>query len=551
MAVVVAIAVYESPEIRRLADDLRRRIAVAMQTLSDNINPDDTAERQRREQQQDEDPVFNRPEDAEGFLLSRGGRASGDPGVVADEESRRRQREELMYWNRVRLEQQQKKEEEQRRQQQLQTSRAQPSAPQAESWQPREALEAMQRATREAAAAAGIYLPALLGNGGGSSSSSSGPQAPPQPRSKTSFDEFMRPDENGDRSTFVMNTGADVSHHEADDNSGLLRRRRPEGVRGPNAAVYANPFGDEYGIDSEDYMTTTSSLVNVHAPAASEAFNSETAYRIAPGRDDVMSDIYSATEPDTAAHSNNATANATAVASANAMDAVFDPLPIIPESRSVHSFSDAPASEVFFDVNDYASPETVNRSRVHDTASELSLRLERALADNDGYMTAGQDDRRLMADDDGEVNTEAYNSIQAWAQSSSAPGGFYSPLPVTPSVAMSEPSVISAGELTPTGSLSTWGDDDHSVIDRAEAGEEQQPQQPQQPPAAAQVSSVLAPPPAPSPAAASPLGSTTAAAGGSDYGVVSDDDGESVMTPTSWSEVGSVVSESDAGLHAA
>src|SRR6266566_2095404 len=92
VAVAAAIAVYESPELRRLADDLRRRIAIALHSLGDGITPP------ARE------PRFNRPEDAEGFLQSRGVAAHSDPGIDADEESRRRQREELVYWNRIHLE---------------------------------------------------------------------------------------------------------------------------------------------------------------------------------------------------------------------------------------------------------------------------------------------------------------------------------------------------------------------------------------------------------------------------------------------------------------
>ncbi|KND88826.1 hypothetical protein TOPH_06531 [Tolypocladium ophioglossoides CBS 100239] len=97
VAVAAAMAMYESPELRRYADDIRRRIAVALHSIGDGINPP------HRE------PRFNRPEDAEGFMQSR--RADGaQPGVDADEETRRRQREELLYWNKVLLE---KKEKEQ------------------------------------------------------------------------------------------------------------------------------------------------------------------------------------------------------------------------------------------------------------------------------------------------------------------------------------------------------------------------------------------------------------------------------------------------------
>ncbi|KAL2061618.1 hypothetical protein VTL71DRAFT_6995 [Oculimacula yallundae] len=88
-AVAAAIAVYESPQARQFAEDVRRRIALALHSLGDEINPSS------------QQPRFNRPEDAEGFLQSQAG---ADLGVDADEESKKRQREELMYWNAVHME---------------------------------------------------------------------------------------------------------------------------------------------------------------------------------------------------------------------------------------------------------------------------------------------------------------------------------------------------------------------------------------------------------------------------------------------------------------
>lgn len=84
-----AIAVYESPQARQFAEDVRRKIALALHSLGDEINPNPPSQ----------PPRFNRPEDAEGFMQS-----GAQPGVDADEESKRRQREELMYWNAVHLE---------------------------------------------------------------------------------------------------------------------------------------------------------------------------------------------------------------------------------------------------------------------------------------------------------------------------------------------------------------------------------------------------------------------------------------------------------------
>ncbi|KAG4035444.1 hypothetical protein MFRU_001g02130 [Monilinia fructicola] len=91
VAVAAAIAVYESPQARQFAGDVRRKIAVALHSLGDEINPNS------------QQPRFNRPEDAEGFMQS-----SSEAGVDADEESRRKQRDELMYWNAVRIERMEK-----------------------------------------------------------------------------------------------------------------------------------------------------------------------------------------------------------------------------------------------------------------------------------------------------------------------------------------------------------------------------------------------------------------------------------------------------------
>ncbi|KAL4722817.1 hypothetical protein ACLX1H_010055 [Fusarium chlamydosporum] len=97
VAVATAVAIFESPEVRRYADDVRRRIAIALHSMGEGIEPP------HRE------PRFNRPEDADGFLESRGG---AEVGVDADEETRRRQREELLYWNSVMLEKQGKEQNE-------------------------------------------------------------------------------------------------------------------------------------------------------------------------------------------------------------------------------------------------------------------------------------------------------------------------------------------------------------------------------------------------------------------------------------------------------
>jgi hypothetical protein len=357
VAVAAAIAVYESPELRRMADDLRRRIAVALHSLGDDITPPNR------------EPLFNRPEDAEGFLVSRG--LSGeDAGMEADEETMRRQREELMYWNRLRLEKQAKEEEVQEKQ----TSSTTLS------------------------------------------------------RQGSSFDDFLSKDESGEQGMYVFNTGVDLA-----GNVERLLRRRGEGVRGLKASMYANPFGDEHGIDADDQRA-------VEAEA------------IAPQHEEIMSDIYNASPA--------------------------------PASATLSAEEPSTIEEVLFDADSLAR-----------TRMDGAQLLERETSQQE-YVTAGQDDR------DG-----VYSSIQAWAQGST--NGFYSPLPVSPPAPLSEPEIISDGELTPTDSASLAG----SGID---VGND----------------------------------ARSDVEGQRYYDVMSDDE-DSIHTPNSWSEVGSVVSENDVGhIHA-
>ncbi|CAK7243631.1 MAG: hypothetical protein STHCBS139747_005157 [Sporothrix thermara] len=576
VAVVAAIAVYENPELRRLADDFRRRIAVAAQSFHDDIFNDGDRE-QRQDDETEREPVFNRPEDAEGFMMSTGRRSAGDPGVVADEASRRRQREELMYWNSVRV--------------------------------------ARDRKIAEM-----------------NQTSAADHRPEHQQQHNTSFDHFMRQDDTADNGTYVINTGTDVARQSGSGsaasayndplNGGLVRRRRPEGVHDNvrAAAVYSNPFGDEYGIELDDHddhaavsqpapaSISVSTRSNSDRPTTvAEAFDAHSAYLVAPDRDETMSDIYSATEPDT----NNTTANV--------MDAVFDALPPIPEVVQVQAQAPArseaaSSSGVFFDVDDYATANT-------NISTNISTNTPATLADNDSQPSLrltrqrnaeGVDSDTTLFDDGSRADmhhhnhhhqTQAYSTIQAWAEAqaeaqtnaasgSRAPSqastsgstglidnnnynnnnnnnsgmsfGFYSPLPVTPSVAMSEPSVITnssssnseAGELTPTGG-SVFGDadgsgkdkndenddddDDQSIIDHADAVRTPSHASSVERSSTTADSAVLL-----EQAPAAPTSPPRSVAA-SDFGVLSEseDDGLSVMTPTSWSEVGSVVSESD------
>lgn len=180
VSVVVAagIAIYESPELRRMAEDLRRRISIALHSLGDSISP------------QQRDHLLSRPEDAEGFLQSRGINVREENGVDADDETRRRQREELMYWNAL-----------------------------AESKREKERTDSAENEKD-------VHM--LRG------STSRG----------SSFDDFLKQDSSAEKGTFVFNSGANVRSDEVD---GL--RRRGDGARGLNYSVYTNPFADEHGID--------------------------------------------------------------------------------------------------------------------------------------------------------------------------------------------------------------------------------------------------------------------------------------------------------------
>jgi hypothetical protein len=89
----------------------------------------------------------------------------------------------------------------------------------------------------------------------------------------SSFDDFLQEDRTAEKGTYVYNSGADVNRAE----DGLRNR----GVRGLNrGSVYANPFGDEHGIDTDEHAATDASLMS---PDESEKF-------------EVMSDLYSAQE---------------------------------------------------------------------------------------------------------------------------------------------------------------------------------------------------------------------------------------------------------------
>jgi hypothetical protein len=366
VAVATAIALYESPELRRYADDLRRRIAIALHSMGEGINPPDR------------EPLYNRPEDAHGFLQSRNGEGA-EPGVDADDETRRRQREELLYWNLVRLQKEQEKA----------------------------AIDSTKTEKEDDASDEKLNEKRPLTGTRGSS-----------------FDDFLKQDANAEQGTYVFNTSADSA-----DQAGL--RRRGEGARGVavSSSFLSNPFADEHFIGAEEI-----------ASAGSQSDID----RIAPSRDEMTSDIYSATtaEPQT-------------------------PTNIDGPEPSLMELDDMPRR------------------------SESSATVDHELGPDD-FVTAGQEDR-----------ADAYASIQAWAQNSQP--DFYSPLPSTPAAPQSEPELLSDGQLTPTDSHSLAG----SGVD---VGND---------------------------ALSSRDGEM-----GRPFDVISESDG--MMTPASWSEVGSVISENDA-----
>ncbi|KAI0813978.1 hypothetical protein GGR55DRAFT_489921 [Xylaria sp. FL0064] len=390
-----AVAIYESPELQRFTHDLRRRIAIALHAFGDSITP------------QERENLFNRPEDAEGFLRSRGLGPGSLPGVEADAETLRRQREELMYWNAMRESKETEKREDEKRKYRARASTG-----------------------------------------------------------ASSFDDFLRQDENAEKGTYVYQTGCEP--HEQFD--GVIRRRHNnnEGSRGLNYSVYTNPFADEHGI--EDDIAFENSLME-------------------PGKDEMESDIYSATD----------------------LGRFQDQ----PPSRTLSPESSAPAPLVEITPNE--QPETTTNATTTTTTTTATATNDTTATSHqsppatdaeeelgaDEYMTAGQDDR---------TQEDAYDAIQAWAQHASFSStsqqhdaSFYSPLPESPAAPASEAELISEGELTPTDSASLAG----SGVDVAD-----------------EVRSAR-----------------------SEFDVLSDEEeDDGVHTPTSWTDVESTAGESEGGL---
>lgn len=186
VAVAAAVAIYESDDVRRYTEQLRRRIAVALHSLGNELDPSQT---------RDLEPLFNRPEDADGFLMS----TRGEGAVDADEETRKRQRDELMYWNAI-------------RESKLNAERGQ--------------------------------APTAL---------------PTQRNRGASFDDFLKPDTSAEDGTFVINTGADTNPNRdglTRRNVGVAAGAAA-GVAGLSAGLHSNPFSDDQEMDDEEMLTRT------------------------------------------------------------------------------------------------------------------------------------------------------------------------------------------------------------------------------------------------------------------------------------------------------
>jgi len=197
-AVAAAVAFYESPEVRRHADRVRRRVATALHQLGDNINPIT------------HQPMFNHPEDAFAFFQSQEqGVPDGPPGVDADEESRRRQREEIIYWNAVR--------EQRDRQRQVEEE-------------------------------------AAMRNKEGHVGPSE--KCPSTPTRGTSFDDFLKQDRSAaETGAFVFNSGANIWGQHT---HGFVHRRG-DGTRAADTSIPTgqDSFSDQNGVERAATPTPT------------------------------------------------------------------------------------------------------------------------------------------------------------------------------------------------------------------------------------------------------------------------------------------------------
>lgn len=319
-----AFAVYESPEVRQFLINLRRQAAHTLHNLGDNIEPTE-----RREEESGQQPLFNRPEDAEGVVER--------DGVDADDASRKRQMEELAYWNSLR-------EENEKAQSQT--------------------VEGQRKRTRS-----------------------------------SSFGDFLAQD--GDQGTYVLRSGAEPAPAE-----NLVHRHAGRGI--DRGAMFANPFGDEHGIE----------LSSREAGWGSQIDKSQSL--MSPGKDEVMSvadseGLYCASD-NVIRRPAGITGSSTLFAAPVPFEADLQPSRPV-ETPSVFSPPTASMEEELL----------IDTSESDEVALAVSVREVLEEAEETQYATSAS-----RMHQDGE--TDAYAAIHAWADGANSTAGFYSPLPATPQV---------------------------------------------------------------------------------------------------------------------
>lgn len=527
-----AIAISQIPEVREFAEDCRRKIAVALHSLGDEINPN-------RAQQ----PRYNRPEDAEGFMQPHA--AGGE--MDADEESRRRQREELMYWNAIKM-------------QNLERQKANPDA------------------------SKGPTFDDILRNNSSAKEGASAIKTGAEIQSEEST--FLRRRGEGsrgmDRGSMLANPFADENYLEADADAKMIgpeddemsdiytdndlrKPKKPTPEKRVLAAASDYPLGQHHTMqlknlssaepqsDEQDpssfqqhveYQMRSRELTQQNEQQRLEAYTrSHLAYLLSQERL-TQARRYSEVEqqneerlrtaerdyPELSTQAVwNSTPDTTGPVSVNAnlpnghdqtmqydVDQVLMNMSIKNEKRLIKARQlqalDAGASEAAhnqakvavedslpglnsFGISTSNSPATLNHEEPRVNVSEA---LNDSPHNSITLPTAAHDSSEPEAH-----SQSTFASIHAWADNSHA--SFYSPLPGTPralSSVASEPEDVS-GEMTPTDSMSLVGSGDDVANDNA--------------------SSV----------------------GGGRYDEVQSIDG-GISTPGSWSEIGSVVSEDDA-----
>ncbi|KAL1887478.1 hypothetical protein Cpir12675_006534 [Ceratocystis pirilliformis] len=422
VAAAAAIIIYESPEVRRYAKDVHRRFAKAMPGRRGAPRSNGASVDTDTEDYEFQEPLYNRPEDADGFMMSSqhrnrrrssfGLHARSNAGADSDMdldsldndddvtgEARRRQREELDFWNAIHESQE------------------------------------MENARRIADEHESLEQLA------------------------SKFDDVLNADAatgaaGTDGSTY--NSGANIHG----DGSGLRRRGDNQSQSQPQSRGFGFSYPPVYlsrGVD-------TGAIPATSADAAAAAATTHTATSVF---DDVL-DIYSATNSG--------------------------------DHADVESCAAIPYTDNNASVN------------IEDSETASSLTLDRAATPtSETPMNPFSDINEVSSQDD------AFASIQAWAEQSNV--SFFSPMPMSPHAVPSTPtarsselaqSVISLadevsdeGAMTPTDSASVVSSSVHVAM----------------------------------------LDNDTVSNKGSRYDVISQTDG--MLTPASWSEVGSVVSDDD------